>query len=99
MTIPQSVRELVATGPLAHITTLGQDGSPHVTVVWLGIEGDEFVYLAAILSPGMPQQLRFVAALIPALLTAYVAWNLASGIGLFWTTSNPAASRSTRFAA
>lgn len=43
MTIPQSVRELVATGPLAHITTLNQDGSPHVTVVWLGTEGDEFV--------------------------------------------------------
>lgn len=43
MTIPQSVRELVATGPLAHITTLSQDGSPHVTVVWLGTEGDEFV--------------------------------------------------------
>jgi predicted pyridoxine 5'-phosphate oxidase superfamily flavin-nucleotide-binding protein len=43
MTIPQSVRDLIATGPLAHITTLNQDGSPHVTVVWLGTEGDEFV--------------------------------------------------------
>jgi YidC/Oxa1 family membrane protein insertase len=44
-------------------------------------------YLAATLSPGMPQQIRFVAALIPALLTVYVAWNLASGLGLYWATS------------
>lgn len=43
-------------------------------------------YLAFILSPGMPQQIRFVAALIPALLTVYVAWNLASGLGLSWVT-------------
>lgn len=44
------------------------------------------MYLAAILSPGMPHQIRFVAALLPALLTVYVAWNLASGLGLSWVT-------------
>src|SRR4029453_513241 len=43
MTIPESVRTLVATGPLAHVTTLNSDGSPQVTVVWVGIEGDEIV--------------------------------------------------------
>ena len=43
MTIPESVRELVARGPLAHLTTLNPDGSPQVTLVWLGIENDEFV--------------------------------------------------------
>jgi hypothetical protein len=32
MTIPESVRTLVATGPLAHLTTLNSDGSPQVTV-------------------------------------------------------------------
>jgi PPOX class probable F420-dependent enzyme len=41
--IPESIRSLVATGPLAHLTTLNLDGSPHVTVVWVGIEGDKFV--------------------------------------------------------
>src|SRR5262245_25012054 len=43
MTIPQSVRTLVATGPLTHLTTLNSDGSPQVTVVWVAIEGDEIV--------------------------------------------------------
>jgi len=42
MQIPQSVCELVATGPLAHLTTVNADGSPQVTVVWVGID-DEFV--------------------------------------------------------
>src|SRR5262249_29016005 len=41
--IPESIRALVATGPLAHLTTLNSDGSPQVSVVWVGIEGDEFV--------------------------------------------------------
>ncbi len=41
--IPDSVRALVATGPFGHLTTLNPDGSPQVTVVWVGIEGEEFV--------------------------------------------------------
>jgi PPOX class probable F420-dependent enzyme len=43
MKIPQSLREVIEKGPYAHLTTLNRDGSPQVTVVWVGIEGDEFV--------------------------------------------------------
>jgi len=43
MTIPQTVRDVIEKGPLAHLTTLNPNGSPQVTVVWVGIEGDEFV--------------------------------------------------------
>ncbi|HUJ76478.1 MAG TPA: TIGR03618 family F420-dependent PPOX class oxidoreductase [bacterium] len=43
MGIPESVRALVAQGPLAHLTTIRADGRPQVTVVWIGIENDEFV--------------------------------------------------------
>jgi PPOX class probable F420-dependent enzyme len=43
MAIPESIRVLIATGPNAHLTTLNPDGSPQVTVVWVGIEGEEFV--------------------------------------------------------
>ena len=43
MKIPQSVREVIEKGPFAHLTTLNRDGSPQVTVVWVGIEGEEFV--------------------------------------------------------
>jgi hypothetical protein len=43
MKIPQSVREVIERGPLAHLTTLIPDGGPQVTVVWVGIEGEEFL--------------------------------------------------------
>jgi PPOX class probable F420-dependent enzyme len=41
--IPQSVSELIEKGPLAHLTTLNSSGGPQVTVVWVGIQGEEFV--------------------------------------------------------
>ncbi|SRR5712692_9964099 len=43
MNIPQSIRELIEKAPLAHLTTLSSNGSPQVTVVWVGVEGEEFV--------------------------------------------------------
>jgi PPOX class probable F420-dependent enzyme len=42
--IPQSVRDLLATGPLGHLVTLDPDGKPHVTLVWAGFDGDELVF-------------------------------------------------------
>ncbi len=47
MNIPEEIREIVAKGPLVHLTTLNRDGSPQVSVVWVGIAGDhddEFVF-------------------------------------------------------
>ena len=38
-----ALRDLVATGPLCHLTTLNPDGSPQVTVVWVGADGDDLV--------------------------------------------------------
>jgi PPOX class probable F420-dependent enzyme len=43
MKIPQSLRELIEKGPLAHLTTLNSSGGPQVTVVWVGIQDEEFV--------------------------------------------------------
>src|SRR5258708_30577509 len=43
MKIPQSLREVIEKGPYAHLATLNRDGSPQVTVVWVGIKGEEFV--------------------------------------------------------
>jgi PPOX class probable F420-dependent enzyme len=43
MNIPRSIRDLLPKAPLAHLTTLNSDGSPQVTVVWVGIEDEEFV--------------------------------------------------------
>ena len=41
--IPASVRELLTTGPLAHVATIDPDGTPHVTLSWAGLDGDELV--------------------------------------------------------
>ena len=41
--LPPSLRELVESGPLAHLTTLNADGSPQVSVIWIGLDGDDLV--------------------------------------------------------
>jgi PPOX class probable F420-dependent enzyme len=47
--LPDAARELIESGTLAHLVTLNEDGSPQVTCVWVGIDGDELVsgHLAA----------------------------------------------------
>lgn len=43
MKIPEEVRELIESGCHAHLVTLNPDGSPQVTLVWIGLDGDEIV--------------------------------------------------------
>jgi PPOX class probable F420-dependent enzyme len=43
MPIPDAVRQLIARGPLAHVVTINADGSPHVSLAWVGIEDEEVV--------------------------------------------------------
>ena len=43
MQLPESARELIESGALAHLVTLNEDGSPQVTCVWVGLDGDELV--------------------------------------------------------
>ena len=47
--LPAEARELIESGPLGHLVTLNPDGSPQVTCVWVGLDGDELVsaHLAA----------------------------------------------------
>ncbi len=40
---PAELRALIETGPLAHLTTINPDGSPHVNVIWIGLDGDDIV--------------------------------------------------------
>jgi PPOX class probable F420-dependent enzyme len=42
--IPDSVRDFLATGPFAHVVTLGPDGTPHVSLAWAGLDGDDVVF-------------------------------------------------------
>jgi PPOX class probable F420-dependent enzyme len=39
----QELRELIEVGPMAHLTTINPDGSPQVTVIWIGLDGAEVV--------------------------------------------------------
>jgi PPOX class probable F420-dependent enzyme len=41
--LPSELRELIETAPLAHLCTINADGSPQVTVIWIGLDGDEIV--------------------------------------------------------
>lgn len=41
--IPDSAREVLESAALAHLVTLNEDGSPQVTCVWVGLDGDEIV--------------------------------------------------------
>ena len=39
MAIPESARELIKSGALAHLVTIGRDGTPQVTCPWIGLNG------------------------------------------------------------
>jgi PPOX class probable F420-dependent enzyme len=41
--LPDSARAVLDSPALAHLVTLNPDGSPQVTVVWAGLDGDEIV--------------------------------------------------------
>jgi PPOX class probable F420-dependent enzyme len=41
--LSRELRELIESGPMAHLSTINPDGSPHVTVIWIGIDGDDLV--------------------------------------------------------
>ena len=37
------LRSLIEAGPLTHLSTINPDGSPQVTVIWIGLDGDAVV--------------------------------------------------------
>jgi PPOX class probable F420-dependent enzyme len=41
--LTDEVRRALTAGHLGHLTTLNPDGSPQVSVVWVGLEGDDVV--------------------------------------------------------
>jgi PPOX class probable F420-dependent enzyme len=53
---PEPARALLESDALAHLVTVNPDGSPQVSCVWVGLEGDELV----VASLGSRQKLRNV---------------------------------------
>jgi len=41
--LSRELRDLIASGPMAHLSTINADGSPQVTVIWIGLDGDDLV--------------------------------------------------------
>jgi PPOX class probable F420-dependent enzyme len=41
--LPRELRELIESGPMAHLSTINADGSPQVSVIWIGVDGDDLV--------------------------------------------------------
>jgi PPOX class probable F420-dependent enzyme len=41
--LPRQLRDLISSGPMAHLSTINADGSPQVTVIWIGLDGDDLV--------------------------------------------------------
>ena len=41
--LPRELRDLIESGPMAHLSTINADGSPQVTVIWIGLDGDDVV--------------------------------------------------------
>ena len=41
--LPRELRDLIESGPMAHLSTINADGSPQVTVIWIGLDGDDLV--------------------------------------------------------
>jgi len=44
MLIPDDARALLESDALAHLVTVNDDGSPRVSCVWVGMEGDEIAF-------------------------------------------------------
>lgn len=43
MILNDKIRQALTAGHLAHLVTLNKDGSPQISIVWVGLDGDEIV--------------------------------------------------------
>ena len=44
MLIPDEARAVIESDALAHLVTIGADGRPQMSCVWVGLEGDDVVF-------------------------------------------------------
>ncbi|MEJ2148607.1 MAG: PPOX class F420-dependent oxidoreductase [Chloroflexota bacterium] len=43
MRLPDPARALIESGAHAHLVTINPDGSPQVTIIWMGLDGDDLI--------------------------------------------------------
>lgn len=39
--LTSELRDLIESGPMTHLSTINPNGSPQVTVIWIGLDGDD----------------------------------------------------------
>src|SRR3954466_3309346 len=49
MALPESAKAIIRSGALGHLVTRGRNGAPHITCVWVAVDGDDL--LTAHLNP------------------------------------------------
>lgn len=83
--LPEAARALIESDAVAHVVTIDEDGGPHVTAAWVGLEGDEIV-LATLPEQRKLRNLRRdarVALSIPSRTTN--AWGLLEYLVVYGT--------------
>lgn len=43
MSLPESAKELIRSGALGHLVTIAENGTPQLTCVWVGVDGDDLM--------------------------------------------------------
>jgi PPOX class probable F420-dependent enzyme len=41
--LPDSAKQLIRGGAVGHLVTIGREGAPQVTCVWVGVDGDDLL--------------------------------------------------------
>lgn len=44
MVLCEAARKFLLSGPIAHVVTPNEDGSPHVTMAWVDVDGDDLLF-------------------------------------------------------
>jgi PPOX class probable F420-dependent enzyme len=83
--LPPSARSLIESAPLAHVVTLNADGSPQVTCVWVGVEGDQ-LYFASLTELVKIRNLRRDSRIVISIeAESQAAWGIQEYIVIYGT--------------
>src|SRR5947199_96388 len=66
MILPDSARDVLLSGALAHLVTVNPDGSPHVSCVWVGLDEHEDLAPTAEAEAGIGSTAARVRSDVPA---------------------------------
>lgn len=85
--LPASARALIEAAPLAHLVSINADGSPQVTCVWIGLDGDR-VYFASLTELQKIRNLRRDNRVVISIESpTHAAWGVQEYLVLYGTAT------------